>query len=82
MGISGSNDFFIFPDSSCPANLEVWTCPTCGKSYKHKQSLTNHRKFECGVEKKFQCQICLKWFRYKWGLNSHLITVHKQFPNK
>lgn len=57
----------------------AWTCTTCGKNYKHRQSLQNHKKFECGVDKKFKCHICEKWFRYKGSLNSHLGMVHKQY---
>lgn len=71
---------FIVIGDFFPNQSIIWTCPACSKNYKHRQSLQNHRKFECGVEKKFQCHICEKWFRYKGGLNCHLGTVHKVLP--
>lgn len=71
--------FFIVLGFFSPIQKIIWKCPACGKSYKHRQSLQNHKKFECGVDKKFQCHICAKWFRYKGGLNCHLGIVHKQF---
>lgn len=60
----------------------IFSCLTCGKTYKHRQSLQNHKKYECGVDKKFHCNICGKRFRYKSDFNSHLGIVHKQLPKK
>lgn len=72
--------FLIVIDYWRPNQPIVWTCPTCGKHYKHRQSLRNHKKFQCGVDKKFQCHICEKLFRQKGNLNLHLGIVHKTYP--
>lgn len=53
-------------------------CVQCGKVYKHKTSLTKHRKYECGVEAQFQCPHCPYKAKQKVSLISHLFTRHKQ----
>ncbi|XP_065209939.1 zinc finger protein 37-like [Planococcus citri] len=40
-------------------------CRNCGRKYKHKQHLTFHLKYECGVSKKFKCNLCGKEFAQK-----------------
>lgn len=56
-------------------------CPNnCGRSYKRKNARTLHVKYECGVEPKFQCYVCLKKFARKDSLKNHLVTVHKIIP--
>lgn len=57
-------------------------CPNnCGRCYKgpgRKGSLFRHLKNECGVQKKFQCSLCLKRFSHKNHLKNHSITIHKK----
>ncbi|XP_063697882.1 zinc finger protein ZFP2-like [Culicoides brevitarsis] len=37
----------------------AYTCNRCGNSYARPHSLNRHIRFECGVEPKFQCPICI-----------------------
>lgn len=49
----------------------------CGRTYKRKQYVARHLKYECGVIPKFDCSICEKKFAYKESLKGHLIKIHK-----
>ncbi|XP_033231821.1 zinc finger protein 737-like [Belonocnema kinseyi] len=51
-------------------------CKTCARSYKNKQSLTYHRKFECGVMPQFSCKLCSKQFKRKYNMNEHIRREH------
>lgn len=55
-----------------------YICKNCSKTYKHKSSLLNHEKFECGKEKQFRCKLCYKSFHRKGTLKRHFISVHMQ----
>ncbi|KAF6197371.1 hypothetical protein GE061_020255 [Apolygus lucorum] len=50
----------------------------CGKSYKHKESWYSHKKYECGVEPRFQCSECPYKARQKQHLKSHVYLKHKK----
>lgn len=53
-------------------------CPNmCGRTYKRKQYVTRHLKYECGVIPKFDCVVCQKKFAHKETLKSHLVKIHK-----
>lgn len=52
-----------------------FTC-SCGKSYKHKPNLYNHRRFECGKEPTFQCPLCVYKAKRKLTLSNHIILKH------
>lgn len=53
-------------------------CPNfCGRSYKRNSAMKQHLRFECGIEPKFECYVCLKKFSLKGSLTKHLVTVHK-----
>lgn len=54
-----------------------YVCSKCGRLYKHKESVYSHIKYECGIEKQFQCYICKKQFSRKNYLKSHLGIVHQ-----
>lgn len=49
----------------------------CGKSYKHKYSLTQHMNYECGGKKNFSCHVCKKNYGRKYSLKKHLILTHQ-----
>ncbi|KAK5641991.1 hypothetical protein RI129_008158 [Pyrocoelia pectoralis] len=51
-------------------------CKNCNKSYKHRQHLTSHLKYECGKEPQFQCHICYKKYHQKYTLNHHIRVSH------
>lgn len=55
-------------------------CPNmCGKKYTRKHNLNRHLNYECGVEPRFTCDLCLKKFTYNCGLKAHRFSVHRLF---
>jgi len=55
-----------------------FVCPrNCGRSYKRRNAIWRHLKFECGIEPKFQCYVCLRRFSHKESMTKHLTAVHK-----
>lgn len=52
-----------------------YTCNQCGRSYKHKSNLCNHKREECGKPPSYFCPVCEKGFKKKQHLQRHL-TVH------
>lgn len=59
--------------------VKIFCCPNgCGRKYRHSSSLSNHLKFECSVEKQFQCTICGRMFSRKPSLKLHLVNMHRQ----
>ncbi|XP_056648393.1 longitudinals lacking protein, isoforms A/B/D/L isoform X8 [Diorhabda carinulata] len=62
-----------FIDEKC------YACSECGKTYKVKSSLTNHKKWECGKEPRFKCPYCDYKAKQKVHLTRHLRKLHKIF---
>lgn len=59
------------------ASVGSISCSNCGKTYKHRSSLNNHRKYECGKKPQFLCNLCpYKTFR-KGNYGRHLLTQHR-----
>ncbi|KAF2903395.1 hypothetical protein ILUMI_02796 [Ignelater luminosus] len=56
----------------------TYDCPDCGRAYKLKSSLRNHRKWECGKEPQFKCPCCAYKAKQKMHLVRHLDRVHKE----
>jgi len=58
-----------------------WPCPQdCGRSYKHKHSLANHLKYECGVQPQFICKNCSRTFKLKHHLKKHKMSCDNVPP--
>lgn len=69
------------PTSSLTNDTE-FPCPNrCGRVYHLKNSLYKHMKFDCGVEKQFECQVCHKAFSRKTSMRNHVFLVHKQIAS-
>ncbi|XP_033210155.1 zinc finger protein 85-like [Belonocnema kinseyi] len=59
------------------SNTEMkYTCTKCARTYKRKQTLTFHCKYECGVMPQFSCKLCGKLFKRKYDMNIHVDHVH------
>ncbi|KAJ3635645.1 hypothetical protein MTP99_008537 [Tenebrio molitor] len=58
--------------------LGLYWCSVCVKSYKHKQSLNNHKKFECGKAPSFYCGQCPYQAKRKSHLTRHMKTHVKR----
>ncbi|KAF2895674.1 hypothetical protein ILUMI_10501 [Ignelater luminosus] len=56
----------------------AYACPDCGRAYKLKSSLRNHRKWECGKEPQFKCPYCDYKAKQKMHLVRHLDRLHKE----
>ncbi|XP_025197920.1 zinc finger protein 658B-like [Melanaphis sacchari] len=61
--------------------VNYFICNNCGRSYKYKRNLFAHKKYECGVQPKFSCDICFRKFAHRSHLRNHLITIHKKNNN-
>lgn len=67
---------FIFPEWLLQTSR--FNCPNmCGRTYKRKQYVTRHLKYECGVIPQFDCSFCEKKFAHKETLKVHLMKIHK-----
>jgi len=53
----------------------------CGRSYKYKQGVVYHLRYECGVAPKFKCSVCGKMFKQRSSLKSHVVIVHQLIIN-
>ncbi|KAJ8686813.1 hypothetical protein QAD02_022607 [Eretmocerus hayati] len=56
---------------------EQFSCQDCGRIYKLKSSLRNHRKWECGKEPQFQCPYCSYRAKQKMHVARHIERVHR-----
>lgn len=64
-------------DTSSPDSKDFFSCQDCGRIYKLKSSLRNHRKWECGKEPQFQCPYCSYRAKQKMHVARHIERVHK-----
>ena len=48
-------------------------CVDCNKMYSSKGALRRHKRYECGVEPRFKCDLCSRRFTHNFNLKSHLI---------
>ncbi|VEN60922.1 unnamed protein product [Callosobruchus maculatus] len=60
-----------------------FVCGDCGRTYKLKSSLRNHRKWECGKEPQFKCSHCSYKAKQKMHMLRHMERMHKdiELPN-
>nr|CAI5854446.1 unnamed protein product [Callosobruchus analis] len=54
-----------------------FVCGDCGRTYKLKSSLRNHRKWECGKEPQFSCSHCSYRAKQKMHMLRHMERMHK-----
>ncbi|ERL89454.1 hypothetical protein D910_06821 [Dendroctonus ponderosae] len=57
-------------------NLFMYRCEACSRGYKHRASLYNHTKFECGQNRRFKCATCNFSSKRKGNLKNHITKMH------
>ncbi|XP_076060701.1 uncharacterized protein LOC143036811 isoform X2 [Oratosquilla oratoria] len=60
-----------------PNKATVATCERCSRSYTCLSTYKRHVRFECGVEKQFECPFCCARFAHNYMLKRHMQGVHK-----
>ncbi|CAL1680048.1 unnamed protein product [Lasius platythorax] len=51
-------------------------CKNCGKSYKQRNNLVRHFKYECGKNPRFQCPYCNFRTKQRYNMYSHIKNKH------
>lgn len=64
--------FFFSEKMLTPPKNKKFMCDVCNKSYKHKNHLNSHIKFECLNPLQFQCPNCLRRFARRYFLKVHI----------
>ncbi|EFA00266.1 Longitudinals lacking protein, isoforms A/B/D/L-like Protein [Tribolium castaneum] len=59
-----------------------FVCDNCGRSYKRKSSLYNHRRWECGKEPQFKCSYCPYKGKQKIHFVMHVMAKHKEHKHE
>lgn len=62
-------------------NDEIVSCPKCNKQYKYRESLRNHLRNDCGVERRFRCYICDYSCKRSKDLKTHVMHRHLKPKN-
>lgn len=66
----------VFSVDQTESLQKLFTC-LCGKTFKHRKSLWNHQKFECGGKAPgFCCPYCSYRAKRKGTLKSHITVRH------
>lgn len=56
---------------------QIFPCDTCNRSYKNRETLWRHKRYECGKEPQFKCTACPYRGKRKDSLKSHWINKHE-----
>jgi len=57
-------------------------CPNkCGRSYKRMEHMKRHLAHECGIDPKYECQVCQRKFVYIFSMKKHMSQMHKGLFN-
>lgn len=58
-----------------------FVCPKCGQLYTRTDTFRRHTRYECGVPRKFECQICSLRFKRQNHLTRHMDTHLKHLKS-
>lgn len=71
------SEYTSSPDNASePKGQPRLVCKHCQNTYKNKNSLIRHSKFECGKQPSFTCNICGRKFKRKDHLTRHIKHAH------
>lgn len=65
-------------DSGAYSSEFDFSCKSCGKTYKYKQSLSLHKRVYCGKEPTMQCPLCPKKCYRKRDFQAHYRQYHPE----
>jgi len=57
--------------------LRLHKCENCGKTYKQRNALWRHFKYECGKSPRFQCPYCRYRSKQRSNMYSHVKHRHR-----
>ncbi|KAG8259335.1 hypothetical protein J6590_014804 [Homalodisca vitripennis] len=66
-----------FGDEWASGDTEQRHVCECGRSYKYRSGLLQHRRLECGLDPRFSCQMCSYKTKRKTSLKYHVFLKHK-----
>lgn len=61
--------------------VERYACNKCNRSYRNKNHLYRHVRYECDRKKRYQCGICMKDFYRKDNLKTHISYKHSEYKS-
>lgn len=56
--------------------LGFYYCDGCRRKYRNMGSLIRHKRYECGLQPQFRCDICMKSFTRNTTLRDHRFNMH------
>jgi len=56
--------------------LGFYHCDGCQRKYRNMGSLIRHKRYECGLQPQFRCDICMKSFTRNTTLRDHRFNMH------
>ncbi|KAI5697243.1 hypothetical protein M8J76_006131 [Diaphorina citri] len=61
--------------------IDRYACNKCNRSYRNKNHLYRHVRYECDRKKRYQCGVCLKDFYRKDNLKTHISYKHSEYKS-
>lgn len=74
-------NIFLLIGTSTMEPRKIYNCYRCFKTYKYKESLYKHIKYECGIEPQFQCTFCPYKSKQRTNIKRHTIFKHGMIKN-
>lgn len=70
-----SCNYGVLPELDAKKPFE---CDACGRCYKYKRNLGQHKRLECGKEAALSCPLCAYRTKHKSNLKAHYASKHVQ----
>lgn len=71
----------IYSSSINSVGIDRYACNKCNRSYRNKNHLYRHVRYECDRKKRYQCGICMKDFYRKDNLKTHISYKHSEYKS-